>query len=285
MCLTSPKSFSPGPRLGSRCPLTPGPPWPRRQVLLSFPGCWWEVLCAGLHVASTRRALWTRVNSWLQFTFLCRCSCAGWRLEAAATDKETMEGSFLRDPTGNLHKLTSLLVCSSAWLPFPSRASVSPFSSFRLPQQLLFPSLPLLPSKVQEDFIPFRELLVFLAAGDDSFTSGIFSGPEHCFPYPSHPTPRKEQKAIFGLLVEFNHPIPYMVWAVVPPAHLTKHFEINSNKGTWSISAEVMYYMIHLFPKISSYSHEIGLYPKANLLFIRITSSNPHIFRAAIMLP
>lgn len=56
--------------------------------------------------------------------------------------------------------------------------------------------------------------------------------------------------------------------------------------GHGQFPVEVMYYMIHLFPKISSYSHEIWPLPlKLTFMFVRNNPSNPHIFRAAIMLP
>ena len=56
--------------------------------------------------------------------------------------------------------------------------------------------------------------------------------------------------------------------------------------GHGQFPVEVMYYMIHLFPKISSYSHEIQPQPlKLTFMFIRNNPSNLHIFRAAIMLP
>lgn len=138
----------------------------------------------------------------------------------------------LRDITGNLHKLTSLSVCSSAMVASFSHAaeSLSPASIF--PTSCRFPSLPLLPPKVQEDFIPLRELLVFpggwwwfifiplnLLRGQ----SIVF----HILP----PHPRKEQKAIFGLLAgdyaRSSHPIHGLGCGSLQLLAFTKHFEIN----------------------------------------------------------
>lgn len=67
----------------------------------------------------------------------------------------------LRDTTGSLHQLISLLAGSLAMVASPSHAAVSFSPASVSPTSCCFLSLPLLPPQVQEDFIPLRELLVF----------------------------------------------------------------------------------------------------------------------------
>lgn len=63
------------------------------------------------------------------------------------------------------------------------------------------------------------------------------------------------------------------------PLDFTEHFEIKlSTVGYICFPAETLYYMIHLFPNISSHSHEIWPLPLLQtLVFIRSNLSNlPH---------
>ena len=225
MCLKFPQSFSLRPGLGSRCPLTLGPPWPRAAVplpslLVGGPSY------SGLHVQphdlqSPFGHEWIVgyiLHIFMQMT-LHRVETRDWGSWLGNHGGQLWKTISLRDITGNLHKLTSLLVCSSAMVASFSPAAVSLSPASISPTSCCFPSLPLLPPKVQEDFIPFRELLVFpggwwwfifiplnLLRGQ----SIVF----HILPTP--PGKNKRQYLVFWLEAMLDHHIPYMAWAVGP---------------------------------------------------------------------
>lgn len=242
----TPQSFSPGPGHGSRCPLTPGPPWPRAagpvpipRLLVGGP------LCSGLHVQlpnsqSPFGHAW--IVGYILHIFmqmlLHRVETRGSSNWLGNHGGQLWNSLSLRDPTGNLHKLTSLLVYSSAMAASFSRASVSPSPASGSPTSCCFPHPLCSHPRYRRTSFHLENSWRFLAAGDDSFLlPGILSVARTLFSISFPPPPpgkNKRQYLVFWL--ESNHPIPYMVWAVVPPAHLTKHFEIDSNRGTWSIS-------------------------------------------------
>lgn len=180
-------------------------------------------LCGRLHARphNSQSPVDTREELATFSTFLCRWHCMGWRLEAGAVDSEiTRAAQEKKLPKGYRRKPG--MNYPSGLVPSPQlpacQAAVSPSPAVS-PTSCCFPSLPLLPPKVQEDFIPFRELLVFPGSGDDSFSfPWIFSMAKALFSI-SSPSPQKEQKATFGLLAgvyaELLHPIHGLGWGLL----------------------------------------------------------------------
>lgn len=86
------------------------------------------------------------------------------------------------------------------------------------------------PPQGTEDFIPFRELLVFPGSGDDSFYSLESSlWPTHCFPYPPLLLKKnKRQHLVFRLESMLDYHTPYMAWAE-GSLRFTQHFDMTFN--------------------------------------------------------
>lgn len=206
----NPQSFGPEPGLGSRCPLTPGPPWPRAagpvpvpRLLVGGP------LCSGLHVqlpnsSSAFGHAWIAgyiLHIFMQM-LLHRVETTGSSNWLGKSGGQLWNSLSLWDPTGNLHKLTSLLVYSSAMAAGLSRASVSLSPASCSPTSCCFPHPLCSHPRYRRTSFHLENSWCFLAAGDDSFFTpwNLLCGQNIVFHILPTPTPRKEQKAIFGLL-------------------------------------------------------------------------------------